>query len=280
MGPALLELKKMHVPLLFFIHHPVSADRQVALEESSMVEGWRWRLKYALLLHWQRRFVREIAHVATVSHTAAQRIASDYGRPVDGIGVVPNGIDSALFTPGDLASSGFDVIAIGSFVHPRKGFRYLVEAYRELSAKGLRIADVGRRSAVQQAALRGIPNVRRVGIVKQEELLSLLRRSSVLLSTSLYEGFGLSLIEALACGRPSFAFDAGAVREVLQPIDPGLIVPTRNAKELVRRVLQFLQVPVAERVSKGEHYRAEVVRLYPLESSAQALHRLYERIAT
>ncbi|NOS67702.1 MAG: glycosyltransferase family 4 protein [Candidatus Peribacteraceae bacterium] len=274
MGPALLKLKKTGVPVCLLIHHPVSADLDVALQESSLLRGLLWRLKYFLLRRWQARLCHEFP-VATVSKTAAARIASDYGIHAHAIRIVENGVDTAFFTPKDLSSSEFDAIAIGAFIHPRKGFRYLVDVYRELGKSGLRIADVGRRSAEQQAELAAIPNVRIFGNVPQEELLSLLQRSSVLLSTSLYEGFGLSLIEALACGRPAFAFDAGAVQEVLAPVDPDFVVPLRDSAELVRRVTAFLDLPPDERARKGVVYRESAARLYPLEKSAQALRDLY-----
>lgn len=279
MGPALLQLKKAGVPIVFFIHHPVSADRAVALEESSFIGRIFWRLKYWLLVLWQKRFCTLLPTIATVSQTSAKRIAQDYGCPESKITVIPNGIDTTVFTPDDPAFCEFDAIAVGSFVHPRKGFRYLVEVYRELSIKSIRIADVGRRSPEQQAIIRSIKNVRSLGTVPQEKLLSLLRRSSVLLSTSLYEGFGLSLIEALACGRPAFAFDAGAVREVLAPVDPDLVVALRDTDELTRRVQKFLALSPAERAEKGRRYREGVSRLYPLKKSAAALHDLYKKLS-
>lgn len=279
LGPALLRLKETGIPLFFFIHHPVSADREVAIQESSLVERWVWRAKYVLLLRFQRRLCCEIPHVVTVSRMAAERIATDYGCSASSIHIVPNGVDTDLFAPSDLTRSDFDAIAIGSFVHPRKGFRYLLEAYRALSSKGLQIADVGRRSALQQAELQEIPHVRSFGTVPPQELLSLLQRSSVLLSTSLYEGFGLSLIEAMACGRPAYAFSGGAVGEVLTPIDPELVVPLRNTEELVRRVQAFLHLSPEERARRGQSYREEVLRLYPLEKSVRALRQFYVRLS-
>lgn len=276
MGPSLLQLQKAGAPLCFFIHHPVSADLDVALQESSFFEGLLWRLKYFFLVRWQKRFCRTLPHLVTVSNTAAERIAADYGCDRSKVSIVPNGVDTTSFTPaGDLTASEFDAIAIGAFIHPRKGFRYLVEVYRELGKSGLRIADVGRRSAEQQAALAEIPNVRVFGNVPQEELVHLMRGSALLLSTSLYEGFGLSLIEALACGRPAFAFDAGAVHEVLSPVDDGLVLPLRDVPELARRATAFLDLLPAERARKGAAYREAVARLYPLERSGSALRTLY-----
>lgn len=278
MGPAFLRLQGAHVPMCLLIHHPVSADLDVAVQESGFFEGLRWRLKYLALVSFQQRFCRTLPHLITVSKTAAKRIAADYGCEEAKIRIVPNGVDTSEFTPGDLSAADFDVIAVGAFIHPRKGFSHLLQTYERLAEKGLRIADVGRRSQEQQDALRTIPGVRMFGMVGQDELVSLMRRSATLVSTSLYEGFGLSLIEALSCGRPAFAFDAGAVREVLDPVDPTLTVPLRDTGALVSRVTAFLALPAEERVRKGEEYRAAVLRLYPLSASANALTAEYRAI--
>lgn len=277
MGPALLRLRGTGIPICFFIHHPVSADLQTALEESRGLERLRWRAKYALLIRWQRKFCRTLPHVATVSRTSADRIAADYGCDRGKVHLVPNGVDGTLFTQGS-SDADFDVGAVGSFVHPRKGFRYLAEAYRRLTAQGLRAADVGRRTDEQRAVLAAIPGVRVFGTVPEEELIRCMQRCAALLSTSLYEGFGLSIIEALACGRPAFAFGGGAVPEILAPIDPSLVVPPRDVSALVARVTKFLRLPMEEKRQRGERYRAAVLERYSLARSAVALRALYERL--
>lgn len=277
MGPALLRLPQSGVPVCLLIHHPVTADRQVAIEESGFAQGLLWRLKYAALIAWQSRLCRALPHVVTVSHTAADRIASDYGCSREKICVVENGVDAEEFRQSQ-DEEEFDVISLGSFVHPRKGFRYLEAIYRKLAQEGFCIADVGRRSDEQRKTLQAIPNLRSFGTVEQAELLSLMQRSKVLISTSLYEGFGLSLIEALACGKPAFAFDAGAVKEVLAPIDPSLVSPLRDTTSLVRHVVAFLRLPAEERQRRGNAYRRAIEQRFPLRASAAALRAFYERI--
>jgi len=276
MGPMLKSLKKTGVPLLFLIHHPVTADREVAVEESGFLESVRWRLKYFLLVRWQKKLCAEADRIATVSNTMRDRIAQDYHCTADKISMVPNGVDGSVFTPVADAECMFDVISVGSFVHPRKGFPYLVEVYRQLAAAGKRIADVGRRSDAQRAMLKSIEGVTVYGTVDQDELEHLLRHSRTLVSTSLYEGFGLSLIEALASGHPAFGFSVGAVPEVLGSIDDSLVVPPRDTSALTKVVLSFLRFSPQEREQKGAQYRKEVLHRYSLHASAEGLQNLYK----
>ncbi len=278
MGPQFTRLTQTGVPVLYAVHHPVTADREVACAETSGFQKLAWRAKYFLLVRWQRYLCRTLPQVMTVSRTVQKRLSNDYDIPSEKITIVPNGVDGERFASAADSEPEFDVIAIGSFIHPRKGFRYLLDTYAALTKGGARIADVGKRSPQQRAELEKIPGVTICGTVSDTEVTSLIQRSAVLVSTSLYEGFGLSLIEALACGRPAFAFDAGAVREVLSPIDPSLVVPLRDSGVLVQQVQEFLVLPSEERQKRGARYREEVMRRYSLDHSAEILGTLYQSI--
>ena len=280
MGPALKKLKRTGVPLLFLIHHPVTADRSIAMAESGWLSALRWWLKYALLIWWQRKLCRVAHHVATVSQTMRERIASDYHVPSEKISVIPNGVDGEAFTPVTDAQCQYDVIALGSFVHPRKGFPYLLQAYKELAHLGFKIADVGRRSEKQLQQLKAIDGVTVHSMVDVYTLRDLVRHSRVLISVSLFEGFGLSLIEALASGRPAVAFSVGAVEEVLGGIDEDFLVPPRDTVALVEKVEKYLGLSGEERDSRGVTYRETVLERYSLEKSAQALQDLYTTLIT
>lgn len=279
MGPALRHLPACGVSVLFFIHHPVTADRCVAVAETRGIQSLLWRLRYALLVRWQRSMCRAASHVATVSYTMKQHIAADYGCLPEKISVVPNGVDAQVFHPGGSNSPTADIISIGSFIHPRKGFRYLLETYRELSKRGKRIDDVGRRSDEQRKALSAISGVTVYGTLSQEALLARMQSAAVLISTSLFEGFGLSLIEALSCGRPAFAFAVGAVSEVLSPVDPSLVIPPRDTHAMVTAVCTYLDLPVAEQQRRGAAYCKAVHQHWSIEQASDALRSLYEKIA-
>ena len=70
-----------------------------------------------------------------------------------------------------------------------------------------------------------------------------------------------------------------AVAEVLNPIDPSLVVSLRDTSALVQRVSAFLALPADERVNKGERYRSEIMKRYPMSAAAASLKSLCQRIA-
>jgi glycosyltransferase involved in cell wall biosynthesis len=271
LGAGFVKLNATGLPVLYAIHHPVTADRQVAVAETGAVGSLIWSAQYLPMIRGQKKLCKNISHLMTVSQTMRTRIAKDYACDPQKISVVKNGVDGDVFTPVD--DTDHDIIAVGSFLHPRKGFRYLIEVYKALSKKGYTIADVGRRSDEQRAALEKINNLTVYNVVEADQLVSLIQHSECLISTSLFEGFGLSLIEALSCNRPAFAFDVGAVREVLAPIDPSLIIQPRDVRGMNERVDQYL------RSDKREEYRSKVLELYSMEKSASALEALYQSLA-
>ena len=168
LSPQLKKLNKTGVPVLYSIHHPVSVDRMIAIKESTFLEGLRWRARYALLRKWQKMLCRKMPNIMTVSNSSSNQIKKDYKCKNKNINVVYNGVDGDIFTLGN-KETNYDVIALGSFIHPRKGFKYLEKIYKELSSKGYCIADVGRRSNEQQNILNSIPNVTTFGTIDQDK---------------------------------------------------------------------------------------------------------------
>jgi glycosyltransferase involved in cell wall biosynthesis len=144
--------------------------------------------------------------------------------------VVPEGLSSPA-APGELPEGiepGF-IFAVGT-VEPRKNYPRLLAAYRRLRSRpGSLPIVIGRRAGVPQLVIAGRagwaygdtlhriqaePGVRYLGHVDEPTLAALYESASVLAFPSLYEGFGLPLLEAMAHGVPAVIGNSGALPEL------------------------------------------------------------------
>ncbi len=238
-GSPMLKLRAFNTPIIYVIHHPVSVDIDLALAETgSFIGRLIWRVRYGRMRSIQKNLVRRFENVLTVSRAAKDRIVSDYHVPSDKIKVIYNGVDTDFYRKTKPAIPK-SILTLGSYQHPRRGFAYLLSAYKILSQKGFRIVDVGRRGEDQLGQLRKIPNIEILGMAEKSKLPDLFSQASVFVSTSLFEGFGLAIAQSLSCETPVVAFAGGAVEEIVAPVNPDFVCGPRNVIELADKVIKY-----------------------------------------
>ena len=176
--------------------------------------------------HYSRLCVSRVAQAArlviAVSEHTKRDIVQLLGAREDRIRVVPNGV-GPVFTPDGPRESGDYVLAVGT-LEPRKNLPRLAEATRRLGVE-LRVAGAPGWGRVELGS-----GVRRLGRPSDEELARLYRGARCLAYPSLYEGFGIPILEAMASGTPVVTSRGGATEEVaggaavlVDPRDPAAI---------------------------------------------------------
>jgi glycosyltransferase involved in cell wall biosynthesis len=170
--------------------------------------------------------------VLTVSEFSKRQIVECYNIPEEKVTVTYNGV-AGMFSPIhdnlelDQRLNRFSIdkpyiLAVGN-LQPRKNIERLVRVYAKLRKQGLIEQDlvlVGQMHWQGHAILEEIENnavtqhVKTTGYVSDEELVALYNRADLFVYPSLYEGFGLPVIESMACGTPVITSDVSSIPEV------------------------------------------------------------------
>ena len=181
----------------------------------------RWTRAYSRAV--VPRVVRAAQRVIAVSEFTKRELVDVLAVPESRIRVIPNAV-AAPFVPEGGRADGEYVLAVGT-VEPRKNLPRLVQAVR-LAGVELRIAGA---FGWGDADVRG-DDVRMLGFVDDEELARLYRGALCVAYPSLYEGFGIPVLEALACAAPVVTSTGTAMAEIadgaavlVDPNDAGAI---------------------------------------------------------
>jgi glycosyltransferase involved in cell wall biosynthesis len=155
--------------------------------------------------------IRRSALIITISHHAAQSLSETCGVPSDRIRVIHLGVDTNHFEFGELAKrENFLLYPAASW--PHKNHARLFAAFRQLRRTDPTLELVLTGQGTETLAPQ--PGVRALGRVTDSELNHLYRTARAMVFPSLYEGFGMPIVEALACGCPVACSATTALPEI------------------------------------------------------------------
>jgi glycosyltransferase involved in cell wall biosynthesis len=282
LGYGLLGLSRVGLPLVTTVHHPVQIDRDIELRAAA-TRGRRISLRrWYAFTRMQRRVAPRLPHVLTVSEASRAEITESLGVPGSRIRVVPVGTDPAVFAPDPrVRRVPGRIVTTASADVPLKGLPTLVEALAKLRTERpaeLVVVGSARDGGPVAAAVEryGLADaVRFTGRIDTDALVHELRAASVAVVPSLFEGFSLPAVEAMACGTPLVATTAGALPEVAGPDgEAALLVPPGDAGALAAAVGAVLDRPdLGARL--GGAGRARVLTRYTWQATARATAERY-----
>jgi len=199
------------------------------------------------------RVLRAASRVIAVSEFTRRELIELLRVPADRIRVVPNAVGD-VFTQDGPAEQGEYVLAVGT-LEPRKNLERLVEAVRRTHTE-LRIVGARGWGGVQV----GGNGVRWLGEVGDAELARLYRGAACLAYPSLYEGFGIPVLEAMACGVPVVTTRGTAMEEVAD--GAAVLVDARDPAEIadgIARAVAGRKTLVARGLERARAFRWDTV---------------------
>ena len=264
-GRSLIGVMQDGWPLLGTCHHPVTVDRALDLEHAENFRRTLTLRRWYGFLDMQMKVARQIPRVLTVSTSSKRDIVKQYGLRAEQLEVVPIGADHTHFRPRrDIRRVEGRVMTTASADVPFKGLLPLVEAVAKLRTErpDAHLVVVGKlrasspvAAAIDRLGLNG--SVTFEAGVSDDRMVELYAQAQVAVVPSLYEGFSLPAVEALACGVPLVTTTGGALPEVVgQDGVTGLLVPPGDPGALAIAIRTVLDNPeLAARLSNAGRRR-------------------------
>ena len=281
LGYGLLGVRAAGFPLVATIHHPISIDRRIELDQAH-----RWQRRLSLrrwygFVRMQARMARRLSPILTVSEAAARDIEREFGVPRSNLRVVPLGVDTSVFHPVDGARAPGAIVAVTSADTPLKGLGTLLRAVAKLGTErevSLTVIGQPRPGAATRRLVGELSisdRVRFVGGIDHREMATLLGTAEVAVVPSLYEGFSLPAVEAMACATPLVATTAGALPEVVGTDgEAAVLVAPGDVEQLVAAVGALLDHP-ERRAGMGRAGWRRVQQRFTWRAAAEGTVRCY-----
>jgi glycosyltransferase involved in cell wall biosynthesis len=286
MGTGLLDIQAAGLPILGTIHHPITVDRRIDM--AAAPNAWRrfGASRFYAFTTMQSKVARQLPRIMTVSENSFGDIVTGHGVDPDKMRVVNVGVDPELFrplphverVPGRLmATSSSDV--------PMKGVVHLLEAMAKLRVERpeVRLTLIGKPNpggpvmrTIEKFDL--LPYVDFVTGVPDERIVELYAEAELAIIPSLYEGFSLPAIEAMAAGVPVVATTGGAIPEVVGTDGTtAALVPPADAGALAQTIGELLDDP-ARRDSIGRAGRERVIDRWSWHATAVKTVEQYREV--
>jgi glycosyltransferase involved in cell wall biosynthesis len=282
LGTGLLKIAASGLPVVATVHHPITRDRILDLAAAPWwrkVQVHRWYGFSAM----QQKVARRIPELLTVSSSSAADIAEDFGVDPTQLQVVPLGVDTGVFAPTDRPRIRGRIIAIASADRPLKGIGHLLHAVARLRVEHdldlQLVAKLEPNGPTEKLiAELGISDMVHISSdLSDTEIAGLLASAEIACIPSLYEGFSLPAVEAMASGTPIVASRAGALPEVVGTDGAcALLVEPADVDGLTRVLGGLLRSPEQLR-RLGEAGRRRALEVFSWESVAAQTVQVYER---
>ena len=241
----LIEIQK-RFPLIEIIHHPITFDFKFELAASKKIKYKISRYLWYSFLKMQKQVAPKLQNIITVSQSSKKGIIEEFNCKKNNILVINNGLDTEEFSP--IEESVRDpnrLITTASADVPLKGLDYSLKALQILKKDNPNIHLIVIGSPKKGAHTERL--IKELNIeddvffkkhISKEEIRKLYSTSSVAIVSSLYEGFGYPVIEAMSCEVPLIATNVSSIPELVGKY--GILIDPKDENLLSHEIKNVL----------------------------------------
>ena len=236
-------------PLIEIMHHPISKDYYYDLKYAKGVLQRISKIRWFSFLKMQKKVAKEINVVVTPSSNSKQDIHKDFKVAISRIKVIPNGIDFNTFCPKpNIVPSPNQIITTASADVPLKGLDFSLHAIARLKYEypDIKLTVIGspRAEGHTERLIKKLKLVEQVSFktnLTKEEITQEYAKSSAAVVSSLYEGFGFPVGEAMACATPLIATNVASIPEITGSF--AQLIPAEDADAIFQGLKNIFQHP-------------------------------------
>lgn len=229
------------------------------------------------LVNWTRYSVGHAAKIITISEFSKNAIIEAYGVPRDRVVVAYPGLSMGHKSLSNKQGRKQYILSVGT-LQPRKNFVRLIEAFAALADKTIELVIVGKKGWLYDEILEapkrfGVSDrVRFLDFVPDEELPTLYKNAACFALPSLYEGFGLPVLEAMSYGVPVVVSNTSSLPEIAG--DAGVYVNPEDTEDITRGLARALTEHNTDRIKKGK----ERAKIFTWENAAEKVMHVLEEV--
>ncbi len=189
--------------------------------------------------------------------------------------VIYNGVDFNLFNTKNTKDGEYGLF-VGSFVS-QKGLEILVDAIKDINYNFKFIGNgVLFNKIKNKINNENIKNIELLGNKQRSEVIKYMKNCSFVLLPSLIEGFGLTLIEGMACGKPVIGTKVGGIPEIIKNNYNGFLVEPNNIEDLKLKIKFLIDETNGKDLRKELGINGEILsKNFKWENSAKEVDKIY-----
>jgi glycosyltransferase involved in cell wall biosynthesis len=235
------------------------------------------KIYHRWIYHCERKSLKVADAVIGVSNFTGKRLSEVYG--FSDTHVIYNGIDTSVFRPAVQKKTPMNipedttVIFFAGNLSNRKGGDLLPAIMKQLGERFLLLLATGKDAQ----RFTGRINIRNLGNLTQEQLVNTYNRCDIFLTPSRLEGFGLSVAEAMACGKPVVATDCSSLPELVVDCEGGFLCRVDDVNDFAEKI-RHLAADEGMRREMGTFNRKRVEEKFTVERMTKKYLKLYRSL--